>query len=109
MYEEQQAWVKWGKARSRSFGIQNGTRQGSVLSPALFSVYMDDLIVRMRKSGAGCHVGGVFCGVVFYADDPCLLAPCRIAMGVMLNIVKILLRRTLWNKLGQSCAKLSRS
>ena len=43
--EEQQAWVRCWKARSRSFGILNGTRQGSVLSPALFSVYMDDLIV----------------------------------------------------------------
>jgi hypothetical protein len=86
VYEEQQAWVKWGKARSRSFGIQNGTRQGSVLSPALFSVYMDDLIVRIRKSGVGCHVGGVFCGLVGYADDLCLLAPSRSAMEVMLNI-----------------------
>ena len=77
VYEEQQAWVRWGKARSRSFGILNGTRQGSVLSPALFSVYMDDLIVKIRKSDVGCHVGGVFCGVVGYADVICLLAPCN--------------------------------
>ena len=86
VYEEQQAWVKWGKARSRSFGIQNGTRQGSVLSPALFSVYMDDLIIMLRKSGLGCHVGSVFCGVVGYADDLCLLAPSRSAMEGMLQI-----------------------
>ena len=86
VYEEQQAWVRWGKARSRSFGILNGTRQGSVLSPALFSVYMDDLIVKIRKSGVGCHVGGVFCGVVGYADDLCLLAPSRSAMEVMLRM-----------------------
>ena len=85
-YEEQQAWVKWGKAKSRCFGIVNGTRQGSVLSPALFSVYMDDLIVQIRKSGVGCHVGGVFCGVAGYADDLCLLAPSRSAMEVMLQI-----------------------
>ena len=60
VYEEQQAWVKWGKARSRTFRIVNGTRQGPVLSPALFSVYMDNLIVKLRKSGVGCHLGGVF-------------------------------------------------
>ena len=86
VYEEQHAWVKWGKARSRSFGITNGTRQGSVLSPALFSIYMNDLIVKLRKSGVGCHVGGVFCGVVGYADDLCLLAPSRSAMKTMLKI-----------------------
>ena len=86
VYEEQYAWVKWGKTRSRTFGVVNGTRQGSVLSPALFSVYMDDLIVRLRKSGVGCHIGGVFCGVVGYADDLLLMAPSRSAMEKMLTL-----------------------
>ena len=86
MYEEQIAWVRWGDARSRSFGMVNGTRQGSVLSPALFSVYMDDLLVRLRKSGVGFHLGGVFCGVAGYADDLLLLAPSRSAMEQMLQI-----------------------
>ena len=86
VYEEQRAWVRWGDARSRSFGILNGTRQGSVLSPALFSVYMDDLLMRLRRAGLGCHLGGVFCGVVGYADDLLLLAPSRSAMESMLKI-----------------------
>ena len=85
-YQEQQAWVKWGRARSRSFLVTNGTRQGSVLSPALFSVYMNDLIVKLRKAGVGCHVGGVFCGVVGYADDLCLMAPNRSSMEMMLRM-----------------------
>ena len=86
VYEEQKAWVKWGKARSRSFGIVNGTRQGSVLSPALFSVYMYKLTMKLRRSGVGCHLGGVFCGVTGYADDLLLLAPSRSAMETMLKI-----------------------
>ena len=86
VYEEQKAWVKWGKCRSRTFGIVNGTRQGSVLSPALFSVYMDDLIVKLRKAGVGCHIGGIYCGVVGYADDLLLMAPSRSAMETMLKI-----------------------
>ena len=86
MYEEQQAWVRWGESRSRIFSVVNGTRQGSVLSPALFSVYMDDLIARLRKSGVGCHIGGVFCGVVGYADDLLLMAPSRSAMETMLGL-----------------------
>ena len=64
----------------------NGTRQGSVLSPALFSVYMDDLIMKLRKAGVGCHLGGLFCGVVGYAYDLLLLAPSRSAMATMLRI-----------------------
>ena len=64
----------------------NGTRQRSVLSPALFSVYMDDLIVKLRKAGLGCHMGGIFTGVVGYADDLLLMAPSRSAMETMLKI-----------------------
>ena len=86
VYQEQYAWVKWGTERSQLFGIQNGTRQGSVLSPALFSVYMDELLLRLRKSGVGCHVGGVFAGAVGYADDLLLLAPSRSGMQTMLRI-----------------------
>ena len=86
VYEEQQAWVRWGESRSRIFSVVNGTRQGSVLSPARFSVYMDDLIARLRKSGVGCHIGGVFCGVVGYADDLLLMAPSRSAMETMLGL-----------------------
>ena len=35
IYTEQEAWVKWGDEKSSIFRISNGTRQGSVLSPAL--------------------------------------------------------------------------
>ena len=49
-------------------------------------VYMDDLIVKLRKSGVGCHLGGVFCGVVGYADDLLLLAPSRSGMEKMLTL-----------------------
>ena len=86
VYQEQYAWVKWGREKSMLFRIQNGTRQGSVLSPTLFSVYMDELLSLLRKSGVGCYVGGVFAGAAGYADDLLLLAPSRSAMEKMLRI-----------------------
>ena len=82
---------------SRTFGIVNGTRQGSVLSPALFSVYMDDLILRLRKAGVGCHMGGVFCGVVGYADDLLLMAPSRSGMETMPRISSSMQLKITWN------------
>ena len=41
VYEKQYGCVKLGGKRSDQFHISNGTRQGSVLSPLLFSVYLD--------------------------------------------------------------------
>ena len=49
MYEEQTGWVKLAGKRSTPFGLTNGTRQGSVLSPLLFSVYLDDLLKALRR------------------------------------------------------------
>ena len=86
VYEQQTAWVQWGNARSGQFSVVNGTRQGSVLSPCFFGVYVDELLVRLRKSGVGCHIGGRFFGAAGYADDIILLAPCRSAMSQMIEI-----------------------
>ena len=86
VYEEQTAWVSWGSARSTQFKVVNGTRQGSVLSPGFFSVYVDDLLIQLRKSNVGCYIGGKFFGAAGYADDIILLAPCRSAMSEMVKI-----------------------
>ena len=79
-YQHQYAWVKWGQSVSSRFQIRNGTRQGSMASPALWSVYLDLLIKELRNLGVGCHVGGLYMGVVVYADDVLLMAPTRGAM-----------------------------
>ena len=86
VYEQQTAWVRWGDAKSSCFGITNGTRQGSVLSPAFFAVYIDDLLQRLRQRVVGCHKGGKFLGAAGFADDIVLLAPSCGAMEIMLAI-----------------------
>ena len=84
MYEDQYACVKWGGSRSSIFSIVNGTRQGSILSPTLFAVYVDDLLVELRNLGVGCKMAGVFMGAMGFCDD-LLLAPTRDAMQIMLD------------------------
>jgi hypothetical protein len=85
-YQEQVAWVRWGRTCcSKTFTIGNGTRQGSVASPAFWGVYLDPLFAQLRAAGVGCHVGGMYMGVVGYADDLLLLAPSRHAAQHMLK------------------------
>ena len=43
MYTNQSCYVKWGNAHSDSFNVSNGVKQGEVISPLLFSCYIDKL------------------------------------------------------------------
>ena len=72
--------------RSSFFTISNGVRQGGILSPKLFSVYLDDLSKLLISSGIGCFIDNVCFNHVFYADDLCLMAPCAIALQELLHI-----------------------
>ena len=75
-----------GKTKSLFFTITNGVRQGGILSPKLFPVYMDDLSKMLNDSGMGCYVDNVCVNHVFYADDLCLMAPCAIALQQLINV-----------------------
>jgi len=39
--------------------VSNGVRQGGVLSPYLFVVYLDDLSNELNNIKAGCYIGEV--------------------------------------------------
>ncbi len=43
MYNNHSLQVKWESHTSTRFNVQNGVQQGGVLSPILFSIYMDGL------------------------------------------------------------------
>ena len=85
-YSSQMLKVRWGNCLSDPIGVSNGVRQGSVLSPILFSVYLDDLLEDLSQSGVGCYWGHMFAGALCYADDLVLLAPCASALRHMLSI-----------------------
>jgi hypothetical protein len=86
MYTGHKTRVSWNKVYSDLFAISNGVRQGGILSPILFCVYINDLLVRLQKSNKGCFVGSMFVGVLAYADDIVILAPTPSSMRSLLKI-----------------------
>ncbi len=67
--------VKWDQSYSAWFQIVAGVRQGGILSPGFYSLYVDDLVVELESLQVGCYVIEVFMALLLYADDMAILAP----------------------------------
>ena len=57
------------------FTVSNGVRQGGILSPLFFNVYMDGLSDILCKTECGCTMGGRMINHLMYADDVVILSP----------------------------------
>ncbi len=87
MYTNQTIRVRWGSCITALHTISNGVKQGGVLSPILFILYVDELLIRLRKCSIGCHIGHTFCGALGYADD-IVIMPTYSALDSMLDVCK---------------------
>lgn len=86
MYTSQRLQVRWNDQISQTFNVSNGVRQGGVMSPLLFSIYVDGLLTELKASGYGCVVGTKYCGALGYADDIKLLVPTLLGLKKMITI-----------------------
>ena len=86
MYVNQKLRVRWVDTLSEAFGVKNGVKQGGVISPIFYCVYIDGLLLELQRSHVGCYVGQVFSGAYAYADDLTLLAPSLSALKEMVSI-----------------------
>ena len=78
--------VKWSNVRSDSFPVRCGTKQGGILSPDFFAIYINDLIIDLRNTGVGCHIINRFIACILFADDVTVMAPTRGALQMLLNV-----------------------
>ena len=68
------------------FSVSNGVRQGGILSPYLFAIYMDDLSVTLNNAKVGCHINNRCANHMLYADDLCVIAPSPRGLQSLLDI-----------------------
>ena len=86
MYIRQRMCTSWHRVKSNYFTSENGAKQGGVLSPILFCVYIDELLCRINDSGVGCHSGHMCFAGSGYADDVVIMVPSVRALQELLYI-----------------------
>lgn len=79
--------VKWFNCYSSFFEIKFGLRQGSVLSPYLFAVFIDDIVHSAKSNRCGVNTA-----IVVYADDILLISPSVCGLQCLLNRCELELR-----------------
>ena len=70
---------------SRTYMIQQATRQGGVLSPWLFLVFIDDLIEDLQSLDAGVSLHAVYLGSPMFADDFTMLSRTKSGLDKLLQ------------------------
>ena len=57
-----------------SWKLNNGTRQGAIISPILFCIYINEIIKEISESNIGCRLGTYQTNIIAYADDITLIS-----------------------------------
>ena len=70
------------------FKIFNGVKQGSLISPLLFTLYIDSLFLVLKQLGLGCHVGLTYASAFGYVDDIALVVPSLCCLKKMISVCK---------------------
>ena len=58
-YKQQTLCVNWGRNTSSFFTVSNGVREGGMLSPFLFTLYVDELSHQPNNCKVGCHINNI--------------------------------------------------
>jgi hypothetical protein len=81
--------VKWLSSVSRLYNLRAGVRQGGVLSPLLFAIFIDDLVAKVTEENVGCFVSSACVSIILYADDILLIAPTITGLQRLLTVCEI--------------------
>ena len=83
-YENSEIMINLNNEYSEQFKSTVGVRQGGVLSPRLFAIYIHDLISEINKMKIGIRIGNISIDIIGYADDILIIS------NLLINIQKML-------------------
>jgi Reverse transcriptase (RNA-dependent DNA polymerase) len=78
--------IRWGDQNSSFYSLSAGVRQGGILSPFLFAIFIDGIVNKIIDADVGCYVSTVCVSIFLYADDILLIAPSVSGLQTLVNI-----------------------
>ena len=86
LYSDTTGYAIVNELSTRTFPINTGVLQGSVLGPTLFLLFLDDLLEDLHKSELGISMGEFTLSGLAYADDVTVLSLTNTNLQRLLNI-----------------------
>ena len=88
IYSSDRASIKSGNSRSGFFDLDLGVRQGCILSPLLFNLFLSDLAKRFESMEEKIGLNHTGINSLFWADDLVLFARSKEDLDKMLKILE---------------------
>ena len=85
LYSKVKSCVRGNDDLTDLFSCSRGVRQGCLLSPLLFALFLNDLNTKIREASLGVNVGTETINTLLYADDLILLAENKKDMQLQLD------------------------
>ena len=86
-YSDVSCEVTVGAGRSDPFEVSCGLRQGCILSPLLFSLFINSIVARLKEAEAGVKCGSKLISMLLYADDAVIFAEDEKLMRLGLDVL----------------------
>ena len=87
IYSDVKCCVRVNSICSDYFDVQSGLKQGCLLSPGLFNLFINDLVYDLKNSDCGVSIGNEQISVLGYADDLVCVSESEEGVQSMLDIL----------------------
>ena len=88
LYSKVSCTVSINSELTNWFDVNSGVKQGCILSPTLFALFIDDLVDNLKSEHAGVTCGNTLISSLLYADDIVILAPNEGDLDKLIKVVE---------------------